>query len=637
MKRWMLAGVLAVIALGAAPTMTYACCAGQAFELVWPFDGAEDVPLDVAVLLYGTTWGAPLNNWTLELATEAGEAVAFTAAMESAGGDWFLLTAVPDAPLAPDTQYQGTFTLEREDGTGPRGFSFRTGAATAGSDPLPAPGLEYHGVGVVMIGEDGSTCLYSTMEEDGALAVTLTGAALADRLLVVEVRDEAGETIFDALLSGAWMDRQVLLGGESCSERFPVDPCAHYCARAAALDHLGAAGPWTPWACSEAVGWWSCGESGELVLFGDAIPAGMAPRPEVAACMDPGDLPPAPGADASGAGPADGSVDGEDTGSGCAASGSPSQGPWSLFVLIGAVALLSVLRSRRPTVSRVVLLVLLCASFLSAGCGGGSQAPEPIDPASLTPDDIVFAAGRGGGFAMTAGDMFFWSHHPDFTLYVFGDRRLVYLDQTTIPTLGYRVWREGTVPEETFAELLDLAAAVEPDDGGSYERCPAADGGTEVLFVGLPGLTVTASCFTAFGGCPEDDGMEPAYWETPPPDALVDLFEALSPLRKLPGEIVETDRVLLGMQPMDTPYWGCDLSNAVPWPFDELAFPGDLQEGGYGTTPLVPPLAGQVRDFLRDHLEDHGGYFLATCVSRHGEAYLVFYDDMLPDEEGYPF
>ena len=274
---------------------------------------------------------------------------------------------------------------------------------------------------------------------------------------------------------------------------------------------------------------------------------------------------------------------------------------------------------------------------LVAEASGEVGTAEPIDPASLAPDALIFAAGRGGGFAMTAGDMFYWSHHPDLTLYVFGDRRLVYLDQTTMPTLGYRVWREGQVPEETFVELLDLAVAVGPDDGGSYERCPAMDGGTEVLFVGLPDLSVTASCFTAFNGCPEDGGMEPEYWETPPPEALVDLFEGLSPLRKLPGEIVETDRILLGVQLMDTPYWGCDLSNAVPWPFDEPAFPGDLQEGGYGTTPLDPPLAGQVRDFLRDHLEDYGGYFQATCVSRQGEAYLVFYDDMLPDEEGNPF
>ncbi len=285
----------------------------------------------------------------------------------------------------------------------------------------------------------------------------------------------------------------------------------------------------------------------------------------------------------------------------------------------------------RWTVTFVALLMLATA------CAETPDTPEPIDPASLAPDDLVFAAGRGGGFAMTAADMFYWSHHPDLTLYVFGDRRLIYLDPTTIPTLGYRVWREGTVPEETFSGLLELAAHIGPDDGGSYERCPSADGPTEAVHLDLPDLDVTASCFSYFAGCPEDDGMEPEYWETPPPDALVDLFEALSPLRKLPGEIVETDRILLGVHPVDTPYWGCELSNTVAWPFDEPTFPGDLQEGDYGITVLQPPLAGQMRDFLRGHLEDYGGYFSATCTSRHGGTYLVFYDDMLPGEEGYPF
>ena len=132
--------------------------------------------------------------------------------------------------------------------------------------------------------------------------------------------------------------------------------------------------------------------------------------------------------------------------------------------------------------------------------------------------------------------------------------------------------------------------------------------------------------------------MEPEDWETPPPDVLVDLFGALLPLKDLPTEVMETDRILLGVLPVGGPYWDCDLSTAIPWPFDEPAFPGDLHQGDYGTTPLDPPLAAQVRDFLRDHLEEREGlYYRTTCVSRHGEAYLVFYDDILPNEEGYPF
>jgi len=272
---------------------------------------------------------------------------------------------------------------------------------------------------------------------------------------------------------------------------------------------------------------------------------------------------------------------------------------------------------------------------LVAEASGEVGTAEPIDPASLAPDALVFAAGRGWGFALEVV-MFFWEHHPDFTLYVFGDRRLVYLDQTMISTLGYRVWREGTVPEETFAELLDLAVAVDSNDGGSYERCPAADGGTEVLFVGLPDLSVTASCFTAFGGCPEDDGWEREYWETPPPDALVDLFGALLPLKDLPTEVMETDRILLGVQPVGEPYWDCDLSTAVPWLFDEPVFPDNIPEE-YWSTTLESPLAGEVRDFLRDHLDDFQVYYPSACVSREGLVFRIYYDDVLPGEEVYPF
>jgi len=278
-------------------------------------------------------------------------------------------------------------------------------------------------------------------------------------------------------------------------------------------------------------------------------------------------------------------------------------------------------------------LVALLA--LVSACGGNPDIPEPVDPASLAPDDLVFAAAFGGGKAWTPGHMFYWSHHPDFTLYVFGDRRLTYLDYPENPALGHRIWREGTVPEETFAELLELAAPIKIDDAGDYRRCPAADGGSERLFVGLPDLTVVASCFTSFDGC-EYESTE-ANRGREPPARLADLFEALVPLRDLPGEILDTDRILIGVQPTSTPYWGCVPEDAVAWPFDEITFPPDIEEGNQEAIPLEPPLAGQVRTFLRDHLENHGWGDQSTCVIRDGEAYLVFYDDMLPGEEGYPF
>ena len=629
----MFTGILVVIVLGSAPTPTSACCAAQAVSLVWPSNGMEEVPVDAAVVLYGKDLENPSGDWELLLESETGEPVPFTATRTLMADDYFLIVVVPDETLAPNNGYTGVFSQDAGDEM-PGEFSFRTGSG-AGEPPPQAPVVDYQGLGVPMWEADGGGCGSSTTEGEAALTLVVSGEELDDRLIRLEVRDSQEEAVFERLLGGTWMlDTQLVLGGDICAPLFPLEPCERYCVRAAALDHLGEPGPWSDWSCSDAIGYWVCGDY--PVIFGEEIPEGLSPTDEVAACMPAPEVLSGAGA-GSPRGPDDGSAAGDDPEAACTANGTPSSSPWGLFVLVGAVVLLSASRRRWPTASREVSLVLLCAGLLSAGCGERSPTTEPIDPASLSPDELVFAVGWGGGFARTVGDMFYWSHHPDFTLYVFGDRRLVYLDRTTIPTLGYRVWREGTIPEETFAELLGLAVAVDPDHGGSYQRCPAADGGTEVLFVGLPGLSVTASCFTSFGGCDDEGRTEPADWETPPPDALVDLAEALAPLRFLPGEIVETDRILLGVQPMDDPYWDCDLSNAVPWPFDEPAFPGDLQEGGYGTTPLDPPLAGQVRDFLRDHLEDHEWGDRSTCVSRDGQAHLVFYDDMLPGEEGYPF
>ncbi len=272
---------------------------------------------------------------------------------------------------------------------------------------------------------------------------------------------------------------------------------------------------------------------------------------------------------------------------------------------------------------------VLC-SLLMLGCGSDSgtsgrvdvleistrdlESRDSIDPADLSPDDLVFAAARGGGFAFSVGHEFFWGHHPDFTLYVFGDRRVVFLDMGTITTLGYRVWKQATVPEQTFVELLALAVAVGPDDSGEYQRCPALDGPTEGLFVDLPGLSVEASCFSSFAGCPGSEGDE-EDWETPPPDALVGLYDALMPLTELPAETIPIDQILLGVQPVGGPYWNCDATNATPWPFDEPEFPDNISENTYWSTTVGPPLGAEVRDFVRDHLDDFEVYYPSACVS----------------------
>lgn len=261
-----------------------------------------------------------------------------------------------------------------------------------------------------------------------------------------------------------------------------------------------------------------------------------------------------------------------------------------------------------------------------------------IDPADLSPDALVFATGRGGGFLMSPEQIFFVDHYGDSRLYVFGDRRVIWLDQGTIPELGYRVLRQAMVPEETFSELLAMAAAVSPDDDGSYENCPALDGPTETLYVALPDVTVTASCFSSFAGWPEC-GSEPEDWETPPPQALVELHAALTPLADLPGEILVSDRILLGGYATDGPgvVEACDESNAVAWPFDSFpAFP-EHEDYGFWTQVVEGEQVAEVRDFVQANLDTQDIYYPGACVSRDGEFSRVFYDDMLPGEEAFPF
>jgi len=274
------------------------------------------------------------------------------------------------------------------------------------------------------------------------------------------------------------------------------------------------------------------------------------------------------------------------------------------------------------------------------GSVGDMKADETvsIDPADLSPDALVFAAGRGGGFLMSPEQIFFVEHYGDFRLYVFGDRRVIWLDQSTIPELGYRVLRQAVVPEETFSDLLTLAAAVSPDDAGAYERCPALDGPTENLYVGLPDVTVAASCFSSFAGWPEC-GSEPEDWETPPPEALAELHAALTPLADLPGEILVTDRLLFGGYAADGPgvVEACDETNAVAWPFDGFsAFP-ENEDYGFWTQVVEGEQAAELRDFIRANFDTQDIYYPSGCVSRNGEFYRVFYDDMLPGEEEFPF
>jgi hypothetical protein len=91
-------------------------------------------------------------------------------------------------------------------------------------------------------------------------------------------------------------------------------------------------------------------------------------------------------------------------------------------------------------------LIVGCLAVLmnfTLGCGS-SQAPAEqeeadevsaedltagetvaIDPAELSPDALVFAAGRGGGFLMSPEQIFFVEHYGDSRIYIFGDRRVI--------------------------------------------------------------------------------------------------------------------------------------------------------------------------------------------------------------------
>lgn len=287
----------------------------------------------------------------------------------------------------------------------------------------------------------------------------------------------------------------------------------------------------------------------------------------------------------------------------------------------------------------VSAVLTIAVSFPLAGCGAGAGEPERlnlIDPADLDPDALVFAVSRGGGMARGVSDEFYWSHHPDFMVYVFGDRRVIKLDTGTVQTLGYRGFREGTVPEDTFLELLSLAAAVSPDDEGEYQRCVTMDGPSEAMYVGLPGLEVKASCSSSFVLSPWCEGTLDE-WETPPPDALAALFAALEPLADLATQPVNTDRITLGAVNATDTYFNCNAQNSAEWPFLAPELPADLSEEKLWTTTVEAPAATAVRDFVRANLDKDEPYELGACVSQGGLFYRVFYDDMLPVEEGFPF
>lgn len=275
--------------LAVAPSAALACCAAVAAHWVWPWDGMENVPMDAAVLLYGSTYEQPFADWSVSCEAEDGEAVTVATDVEMMTSGYFLIVATPKQPLAPGTLYTCTFTRSGVDVEEAKVFSFRTAVQGAEWGPPPVPDLDYEGLGVPMMDAGGGHCVSSVTEEAGALALTVSGEGLSARMILIEVQDGKQTKVFDTLLSGQYdLDRQLALGGGLCSAHFEVDPCEHYCVRAAAMDHQGVPGPWTEWSCSDEIGDWVCGDPDGSVVFGDDIEQGKTFPPEPQACVDRG-------------------------------------------------------------------------------------------------------------------------------------------------------------------------------------------------------------------------------------------------------------------------------------------------------------------------------------------------------------
>jgi len=308
-----------------------------AAHLAWPWDGMEDVPVDAAIILYGSTYEQSIEEWSVSLVPEDGEPVPLANSTSMMADDYLLIVATPEEPLAPDTQYACTFSRTVVDAEDTMKLTFITGVASEPQSLSSAPELEYQGLGVPMNEADGSGCISSVTAAAGALALTISGEGLSNRAILLEARDSKETKVFDTVLSGEQdLDRQLVLGGGLCDAHFDVNPCEHYCVRAAALGHHGAPGPWSDWSCSEAIGDWVCGDPEGEVLFGDEIEEGKTLPTEGPSCLEGGTW--EPGADTADKGEpdlpeSDAYASDEDPEAGCSMTTSPPAIPWGLVLL----------------------------------------------------------------------------------------------------------------------------------------------------------------------------------------------------------------------------------------------------------------------------------------------------------------
>jgi len=299
--------------------------------------------------------------------------------------------------------------------------------------------------------------------------------------------------------------------------------------------------------------------------------------------------------------------------------------------------------------------VLAAALLLSVACTSGREADvldarsdaldatvEVIDPATLDPSTVVFAAVSGGGFLAPGEEEFYLGQrHGSWGLWIYGDRRAVLLDESTVATLGYRVYREGTVSVEAFRALLEAAPALGLAGSHGYSACNATDGGSQVVAVDLPGTAFNASSYMGFeaDGCEGDAGSMGD--EGKPPADLVAFAKALFDVTVADAAALEPTNLVLAGHVVDDaghrPAAPCTFELAVPWAVDGVTLPkGDFMV--LWTLPLAGQPAADARTFVRAHLVDSDyGRYRSACVPQGDVLYRVYYDDVPDGEAEWPF
>lgn len=298
---------------------------------------------------------------------------------------------------------------------------------------------------------------------------------------------------------------------------------------------------------------------------------------------------------------------------------------------------------------------------LAIGCDSGKAA---IDPATLDAATVVFAATSGGGFLSSPEEEFFvGTRHGRFGLWIYGDRRAVLLREDTLQTLGYRVYRQGTVDDTAFRSLLDQASNLGLDGTHRYSACSATDGGGQGLAVALPGVAFVASSYMGFevyDDCEGDAGSISMGEEGKPPSKLVAFAKGLFDVEVAEAVELVPDRIVLaGLVVEDdtaAPGYGCP-ADSPEWAVAGVRLPSD-DAGTLWTKPLEGQQAADARAFVREHLQPStdGRYRSAcvmtcyhTCLGPVGHAYCssecaseprlyrVVYDDAPEGEESWPF